>query len=661
MGAVNGRQGELDFDGVLPGKAFPAGGTVPREKPQKTEPAVKTAEGFHFEPPVDGGIADYSQFPANRMYIAAGKNILAAERPQWVPPFDYQFIERSCHIPPVRKIGEQYFITSGRTDPACYKMSLDGFAATVDYYIKYGKALNKQKSDEKNNRLIQEAKDKFNDKENPPAPGSFDYRYYKAVLDGTNKVKPAPIRLLSIRSMTHSQAAFFRENNIGKREMWNAWRDIRTSLEQKMMDMSCQYDDFESSYGKGVETSYGDKNTSKALFEELGVLVKRQNGDAINREEIGEIRDAFNKIKPVFGSLKIICAGYGLKVSHSGVRRMHARKFAGIFFDVYRAIGVKFGDTVNNHLVLAHELSHFLDSQAGKATEHFFSSDRPGSKENGIAALFRTKMNQQEKRTKNSKYLQRTCECFARAMEQFTAFAVSPDKYLYYCGHEAYAPDTAFRETILPCIAELLQERQTLWHQEEPGMKNTPEAFEALELQAERETAGYHPAPDIAGMKDTVLDEMVRITCGRRDWYQKTIDAYKKTERLSGGVLEALKMIRKIDVFGGALETEYRERIKHPETGLFPVYPGDITAEHFKEQFLMVMKSPKYTKQPLQAAGMLAGNALYHNRDAIGELLKSSGCVNADAMRKVLRSWMKAENKPERTKKQTEPSAGMVS
>jgi hypothetical protein len=480
MGKIKGKQGEFDFDGELQGKPASDGKTIPRMMHQNAELAKKKVDELHFKPFINGNIADYSHFPANRMYIAREKDILAAERPQWVPPFEYEFIERNCHMPLVGKIDEQYYMQSGKDDPLYYKVSLDGFAATVDYYVKYGKALKRQKAEAENSSLIEEARIKLNDQEHPLNPESFDYRNYTAILKGTKKVRPSPIRLLSIRSMTRSQAAFFKEHGIGKKEMWDSWKDIRASLEQKLIDMSCQYDDLESSYDKGVETSYGDKNTNKALLENYGILVKRQNGDAINREEIGEIREALDKVKPVFGRLKALCAEYGLKISHSGVKNMHARRFVGLFYDAYRAIGVKFGDSVNSHLVLAHELAHFLDSQAGKETEHFFSSDRKGSKENSIADTLRREMNQQSKTVKNSKYLQRTCECFARAMEQFAAFTTSPEQYSAYCKNKAYVPDTPFREKILPLIKELIAERQELWHKGELSMKNSPEIFRKM-------------------------------------------------------------------------------------------------------------------------------------------------------------------------------------
>jgi hypothetical protein len=70
MGTVNGIQGELDFDRLIPENASPVFKAIPRAIPQKAEPPAKTADRFIFEPLPDGNTADYSEFPANRMYIA---------------------------------------------------------------------------------------------------------------------------------------------------------------------------------------------------------------------------------------------------------------------------------------------------------------------------------------------------------------------------------------------------------------------------------------------------------------------------------------------------------------------------------------------------------------------------------------------------------------
>jgi hypothetical protein len=192
--------------------------------------------------------------------------------------------------------------------------------------------------------------------------------------------------------------------------------------------------------------------------------VKRQNGDAINQEEIKDIAAALDKIGRVFGDLKKISEEYGLKISHAGVKHMFARRFTGLFFDVHKAIGVSFANKDADFLVLAHEYAHFLDSRGGKNLNHFFASDKSGTIENAIAKEFRTVMNKEQARTQNSKYLNRTCECFARAIEQYTAYELSPEQYKQYCGNEAYAKGDLFQGKIIPLVKTLITERHDLWH-----------------------------------------------------------------------------------------------------------------------------------------------------------------------------------------------------
>jgi hypothetical protein len=264
--------------------------------------------------------------------------------------------------------------------------------------------------------------------------------------------------------MTHAQMKLFTDNGLEKQDAWDAYRTIKADVRQKMLDMSCQIEDLQSSYAKGTETSYGDKNTSDFLKEKYGVLVKRQNGDRINQQEIAEIAAALDKIRPVFGYLKSISEEYGLKISHAGVKHMFARKFTGLFYDVHKAIGVSFVNKETDFLVLAHEYAHFLDSRTGRRQNHFFASDQPGSPENAVAKEFRAVMNKKENRTINSKYLNRTCECFARAMEQFTAYQVSPGQFDRYCGSESYADRATFEKIMVPLIETVLGERHDLWH-----------------------------------------------------------------------------------------------------------------------------------------------------------------------------------------------------
>jgi putative component of toxin-antitoxin plasmid stabilization module len=370
----------------------------------------------------------------------------------------------NAYMPPVLKDKDTYLMAASHNFKKMCRLSIDGLAATIDYYTKYQKALNNEEAKNTLARRLEEAKEWLGNPENDTGGNSFLKRFHESVIRGELKVKSKPVRLLSPNRMTHSQMKLFSDNGLKKQDAWNAYRTIKEEVRQKMLDMSCQIEDLQSSYTKGTETSYGDTNTNNSLKEKYGVLVKRQNGNAINREEIKDIASALDKIGGVFGDLKKISEGYGLKISHAGGKHMFARRFTGLFFDVHKAIGVSFSDKDTDFLILSHEYAHFLDAQAEKGLNHFFASDKPLTAESAIAREFRSVMNKRETRTIESKYLNRTCECFARAMEQYTAYKVSPEQFKQYCGKEAYAGDGVFKEKIAPLVETLLVERHDLWH-----------------------------------------------------------------------------------------------------------------------------------------------------------------------------------------------------
>jgi hypothetical protein len=465
---VDFKQLDFDFSGDFLNVAAPAASAskLPITHEQQTQAAANAEakqQDISFLPIMRGMIADYSAFPANRIYIANEKTILKSEAPPWIPPFDQNFMRANAFMPPVIKDNDSYLMAASRDFKKMYRLSLDGLAATIDYYTKYQKALNQEEAKTTLEKRMEEARQWLGNKENDTEEASFLKRHYEGILKGELKVIPKSVRLLSTSRMTHSQMKLFMDNGLKKDQVWDAYRLIKDEVRQKMLDMSCQIEDLQSSYAKGTETSYGDKNTNNSLKEKYGVLVKRQNGDAIKQEEIEDIAAALDKVTSVFGDLKNISQEYGLKISHAGTKHMYARKYVGIFFDAHKAIGVSFVNKDSDFLVLAHEYGHFLDSQAGKSLNHFFASDKPGSPENDIARKFREVMNKKEKKTIDSKYLNRTCECFARAMEQHVACKLSPERYKNYCGSEAYAKDSVFMKNILPLVETLMAERRNLW------------------------------------------------------------------------------------------------------------------------------------------------------------------------------------------------------
>jgi hypothetical protein len=274
------RQPDFDFSGDFLDITAPAA-SVPRlaKTDEKKEAAVKEmeteAESFSFEPVTRGKVTDYSAFPANRIYIAHEKTILKSGAPPWIPPFSQDFMQSNAFMPPVIKDRDAYLMAASYNFSKMCRLSLDGLAATIDYYTKYQKALNAEKAKDSNAKSLEEAKKWLETNEAVKDEDSFDKRYYRSIIAGNVKSVTKPVRLLSVNRMTHSQMKLFLDNGLGKSEAWDAYRTIKEEVRQKMLDMSCQIEDLQSSYTKGTETSYGDKNTNGSLKEKYGVLVKR--------------------------------------------------------------------------------------------------------------------------------------------------------------------------------------------------------------------------------------------------------------------------------------------------------------------------------------------------------------------------------------------------
>jgi hypothetical protein len=578
-------------------------------------------EEFPFEPVRSDTLIDYTVFPANRIFLAGEKSILDNERPPYIPPFTIEYMRSNYFIPPLVKVKNDYFIKTEDNPKRSYKLSLDGLAATIDYYTKYQRALN--------TREIQK-------NENP---------------EGWHSLKPKKVRFLSVNRMTHNQMLLLKESGLGTEESWNTYREVREALEQKMADLCCQMEDLQSVYTKGAETSYGDKKTNPALKERYGVLVKRQNGDTISGHEIREIEEALEKTTKVFGSLREVSSGYGLKISHSGSKNMHARKAIGIFTSHYKAIGVCFANTETGYLILAHELSHFLDALAGKEPRHFFASDKTDTPENRVAKTFRSLMNKDTPRTQDSKYLNRTCECFARAMEQYTAFILSPAQYEIFTKSEAYARDEPFRKEIIPLIDTVLQERYPLWHGKEASMEIDTKAFQELEKEARRITADYKPSVDLKTMTVESLTGFIRLAEKRKQEFAEEIKKAGEGQKTPEQTLRLLVESRRGALFQSFLEKEYAGRLERQNKPLKTAGTEPVTAENFKRKFMRKMADPEAGNNVIHALRLLMKEIRAGDREKINRYLDSQGFKNPATAVAMLDIWAKdAKTIPAKTK-----------
>jgi hypothetical protein len=215
------KQFDFDFSGGFLDTTAPA---VPIPGWLKTdikkEPAVEEkknqAESFSFEPVTRGAVTDYSAFPANRIYIANEKTILKSGAPPWIPPFSQDFMRENAFMPPVLKDRDAYLMAASYNFSKMYRLSLDGLAATIDYYTKYQKALNAEEAKDRKAKHIEEARKWLEENESVKDEDSFHKRYYKGVIAGNEKIITKPVGLLSPNRMTHSQMKLFIDNGLKK-------------------------------------------------------------------------------------------------------------------------------------------------------------------------------------------------------------------------------------------------------------------------------------------------------------------------------------------------------------------------------------------------------------------------------------------------------------
>jgi hypothetical protein len=430
--------------------------------PEKTEPAGgDTLAPASWKPTFDekNNIYDYTSYPANKLLLADPNTVFVKPPPPWLPPIDHEAAVRQKFIPLFQFDGPDAFLVSR------FRITLEQFAAMVDYHIKYEKAREKETALKKEKELIESYKAKLSELKTLSASDGPGIRekiamVEKKLADGF-MIKVKRISILNINKILTAQLNLFKKNNLSIKEAWACYTEFRQKLRQKISDMLCQREDYESSYSKGQITSYGPSHTNDRLLNDYGVLVKRQNGGAISPREIEQIKSSLDRFYALMGNFSSAARDYRLKISHAGEKNMFASRFVGIFALFHRAIGVSFKEEETGPIILAHELAHFLDAQAGGGTQHFFASDNASTPEYAVAGAFRSLMNKTPSVIKSA-YYNRTCECFARAVEQYTAFHTLKEYSDKISTIPAYVPREDFIKTIQPLIEEYKKVRQCL-------------------------------------------------------------------------------------------------------------------------------------------------------------------------------------------------------
>jgi hypothetical protein len=380
---------------------------------------------------------DFTKVVSKDIYLVKEKRILEQSRPAYIPELDEDFVWGSRFMPPIMKLAENKYVIKTHTERFGTSSAMsrgenkyaivtrDVLAATIDYYIKKAKA--KQKKE----------------KEDYKARTGYELRAKR-------------ISIISDSKMTYDQSNFMNSFTGATRTNWDMYKEIRQDLKQKTEDMEIQIEEYENTHAKGRETAYGDAGVKNNLLDEYGVKVKRQNGSEITDQEIEEIKDAIETVYSAFGDRSSMAKNFGLKISHSGDVLMHARKAVGLFIPRMKAIGVsaKYGDDEFG-FTLSHEWGHFMDYYVGDKNGKHYVSDDPDHIAGKIAETFRKNM----KNSQKSKYQTRTCECFARAMEQYWGVKIGKPLNNMMGNHPT---DEVFKEKVMPLIDQFLTENNEL-------------------------------------------------------------------------------------------------------------------------------------------------------------------------------------------------------
>lgn len=434
-------------------------------------------------------VIDYTDVENDKVFLCNRKDILDKPRPSWIPELDAKGLALDRFLPVcVKDFSDgNYFVQSkiytGEKDSngksiyknQIYKMSPDVLAATVDYYLKRKKAELKTEGSSEKVSLPRGMNSMPTSRYNEISKlcllcevPSLKYKDVdKSITDKAFEMKgKSPGKLYQI------------QNNVVFLEQW---QPLLENIKGKRLDMNYQKQDYIDSYSKAVETAYGDSKSFNNLYNDYGVKIKKQNGTNFSKPEIEKLSETLKKVYAHYGNLSELAGEYGLKISYADNCMQFARKSIGLYFSYHNAIGISFFNEEkqlsvagSNHLpdvTLAHEVAHWLDNQKGKESHNFFASDKYGTLENKIATKFKEEIKLREKSNKSAarigktdeihlgEYWFRTCECFARAMEQYYALKQGID----LSEEISYARKENFEADFIPLIEELMEENKKLF------------------------------------------------------------------------------------------------------------------------------------------------------------------------------------------------------
>lgn len=393
-------------------------------------------EEYNFTPKVyekNGFIInDYTGIEHNKIFLVNKKDILKKTRPDWIPEFNGDGLFVDKYLPCCAKDSDGTFYVLSKTknssEKKYYRMSLDILAATVDYYLKYRRAELKQKQyNTKGVRLPNSQHSMYRD------------RYYGIVelcrlcdryKDEIDLITDGDKSIYSRERSRRQSAVVFHEQ----------WIPLLNEIKDKRYDLNLQKIDYIESHAKGRNTAYGDINCTDEIKDKYGFRIKKQNGKPFKDLQIERLKNVLESTWSFYGNLTKLVSNNNVKLSYADNCYQYCSRSLGVWAEFENCIGISFFEDQHQKIVgekthtpditMIHETAHWLDALKGKENDRFYASDNEGSPENVIANLYKKKV--REKNNKHSaingstkklgEYWYRTCECFARTMEQTYAY-----------------------------------------------------------------------------------------------------------------------------------------------------------------------------------------------------------------------------------------------
>jgi hypothetical protein len=212
-------------------------------------------------------------------------------------------------------------------------------------------------------------------------------------------------------------------------------------------------------YLEGRETSFGKRNVEDDILDSHGVMIKRQNGNELSSDDKEALKKVVADTYAAIGNeetLSKMARDKKLKVSFSGDKMAYLTNAMGLYVPTESTVVI--GKRMTQ--VLPHEFAHFMDDHLGdesKKGRGSYASEMPHTVEGKATILGRKTFTKASKRTQQTGgYWNRSCEVFARMVEQYAAVNHYNDESYY--GKDGYWTKANY-DIIKPEIEKVLKEK----------------------------------------------------------------------------------------------------------------------------------------------------------------------------------------------------------